>query len=151
MGVRTAICVALATTAGCYQSVEAIGTVVGSDGGLVRASGVWLEIPPGALQHTHRVHIVEDDEIELGGGADRWSPVFRFEPLSLELDVPATVSLRYDGAPRAPFVWWAGEDRIAEPMPRLGDRGATVGWVEARVDRLGYGVVGGGCTRPCDP
>ncbi len=83
--------------AGCFEAPEqATGTRECRDmdgyGGVISYEGATLELPTGALNRTTRICI--DLESAQPAGYRMATPHYRFEPLGLELNVPAKVSLQ---------------------------------------------------------
>ena len=117
-------------------------TLAGSQGA---ASGVPLElvIPPGALTDTTKVVVTELSSPPPAGYVD-YSPVYRFEPVSLQLHRPAKIRVPWsnmDGSVSSSLAIYWSNDATA-PYTPLADNYRNAGFNQASITRFGLAFVG---------
>lgn len=70
--------------------------VVGPEGGTIEVGDARIRIAAGALREEHEVRVtVTSDEAPSAFG--RFSPIYQIEPANLELAIPATITLPFEG------------------------------------------------------
>lgn len=131
---------------------ESAMAVIGPAGGTLSlkgtqgiASGVDLElvVPEGALAVPTKVTVVELTSAPPGQYVD-WSPLYRFEPQGLVLQVPARLRMPWsntDGLVDADLaIRWSTDGGAS--FVSLPSNYVNAGFNQATIDRLGVGFVG---------
>ena len=103
---------------------------IGAQGGTVRADGVTLDVPAGALDRDVEIAVVP---VALPSGYRGIGPdAFRFEPAGLRFEMPVTV--RFDGSSAAAgaTVFWSRESAADEfeALPTRIEGGAAIAAVQ---------------------
>ncbi|MCA9490329.1 MAG: hypothetical protein KC621_10405 [Myxococcales bacterium] len=110
---------------------------IGPEGGVVHVGDATLVIPAGALSEPVDITL-EQLSTAPPEGWSGLSAVWRAQPESLELAVPARLSLPFDGGAAPTMFWAAGGADVFETVRDQVILGASV---EGLLDRLGRGLV----------
>lgn len=113
-------------------------TSIGAEGGVVQVGDATLVIPEGALSEPVEITLEQLSASAPDGWADL-SGTWRALPESLELAVPARLSLPFDGGTEPTLVWSPGG---ADAFAPVADQVVLGGHVEGLLERLGRGLVG---------
>lgn len=90
---------------GCTGTSPPSGTVLGPEGGFIRADGVGLDVPPGALE-TNVEFRIERISVPAGYRAVGGT-AFRFSPAGIEFSTPVTVRFAVGASEDSATIFWS--------------------------------------------
>jgi hypothetical protein len=143
--------------AGIGQSAS---SVIGPEGGMVTLEGQQgpvsgvpfsISIPPHALSASTAITVTELSTPPPEGFAD-WSPLYRIDPVDLQLAAPATLTIPFSNDccepgtacessfSRAMGLFWSGQDTCV--LERLPSSYVNAGVEQGSTTRLGFAIVG---------
>jgi hypothetical protein len=137
----------------CARGVgETASATIGPEGGTVtlmgqqgHSSGVAFSItfPPGSIRTPTVITVTETTQAPPAGMVD-WSPVFRVDPVGLELAEPARVKVPFNqgrgSAVGSPALFWSNAATCG--LERLPSSYSNAGFNQGNVGRLGYAISG---------
>ncbi len=119
-------------------TVPPTATTIGPDGGTLRAAGVTLEIPAGALSRETELVVRESGGVSLPAGVEARSRVFSFEPDGITFAIPIEVAFEGVTDPSTE-VFWSNASGGFDRLPTVIEGGAA----RAQVTHFSHGFAGG--------